>query len=134
MPLEYTWFLDGRIVLMQGSGILTTEDFAKEEIIMRQFLDQAPKIHILIDDRQLDRFPPISVMRSSQWIQDQRVGWFIIFGLRNRLLSVIASTLMRVFGVNGRIFGTFEESIAFLQKVDETLPNLTTLPQPKLVK
>ena len=126
MPIEYSWLVEGRVVAMKSSGVLTAEDLISEESVMANYLAHAtaPLLHIVADQTGLQKFPDLKLMSSSRWPRDPRVGWFVMYGLNNKILSFVASIGAQLFRMRIRMVSTRADALAFLQKVDSTLPNL----------
>ena len=124
MPIEYSWLVKGRVVAMKSSGQLTAEDLKGEESIMTNYLEHAtaPLLHIVADQTGLEKFPDLKLMSSSKWPKDPRVGWFVMYGLNNKVLSFVASVGAQLFRMRIRMVNTRQDALEFLRRVDSTLP------------
>ena len=56
---------------------------------------------------------------------NSRLGWVIIFGSDDRIVKFIASAIASMFKTRFRFFYTQGEAFAFLNSVDENLPDLS---------
>lgn len=126
MPISYSWLVEGRIVQLKSSGEITLNDIQKEDAIMMEFLEQttAPLVHVLADQTDLEKMPDIKSFTASHWVKDKRVGWFLVYGMKYKFLRFAMSVGAQIFQLRTRTFDTHEEALAFLQSVDETLPDL----------
>jgi hypothetical protein len=135
MPISHRWFLENRIVLFKFSGSVTFEEVvsALEDSARIVNESEEEKVHFLHDWSQLERFPTniLQIRKETNApIRDLRkLGWLVIFGAENRLLRYISQTVLQVFRIRFRMFTHAEDAIAYLRKMDPTLPELA-VPNP----
>lgn len=135
MPIQYSWLVEGRIILLEAIDQITLQDIQAEDEIMRGFFSQsnAPLIHVLADETRPEKMPDLKSFAASNWVKDPRVGWFILYGLKHKFLRFVLTVGAQLFRLRTRIFDTREEAIDFLQNIDDTLPDLTQYKQTKSV-
>jgi hypothetical protein len=123
MPLKYSWYLDGHIVLMESAGIITRDDLIEENTIMQGYLDQLkyPLLHIISDQTHVEKMPDLRDLKMSTWVKDPRVGWFVFYGIKNPVFRFFIATGSQLFHLRNRVVNTQEEAVAFLESVDKMI-------------
>ncbi len=89
---------------------------------MRSWLaDAIAPVHVVVNGSGVERYnltlnqalaiyPPL----------DPKVGWTVFYGT-NRVTRFFASTMMQLVKGNFSFFGSYEETLAFLVRTDQTL-------------
>ena len=134
MKYEYrfSWMLEGRIIFVEMKGDLAAapvEYMQAFDSEINQLLDQgsAPLVHSIGDMRMVSSMPDFRVMsRVFTFPKNPHMGWQLMVGMEmNPAVRVISHITSQIFRVRNRQMNTVDEAVAFLQKVDSTLPDLS---------
>lgn len=122
--IEYQWLVEGRIVVFGGNGNISAEDIEKENEILTEFFEQGtgPLVHVIGDDRNLTEFPPLSTLLSVEWLQHEKLGFFIIVGMSNVIDRMKSHMATNKHQVRFRLVDTMEEALEILEFADPSLP------------
>jgi len=126
MPIEIKEYVPNQVLYSYYRGeISDTELFAMDRSV-EDFLDRttSPLEHMLTDVRDMIRPAGLSSLMKMKCGRHPKLGWVILFGIRNPAIKFVLMAAASMFKVRIRHFNTFEESIEFLQSVDGTLPDL----------
>jgi hypothetical protein len=131
MPYQVTWLVEDRVLYFYLYDILSSDDFHAMMTEGRTLVDsgQAP-VHIITDLTDVEKTEVgIDEFRKRGRDRSPNLGFSVNVTPRRseRLVSSIAA---RVMGFNTRHFSTLEKAIAFLQRMDTSLPALE-LPAPR---
>jgi len=129
MAVNYSWILEGRIVHIQVIGQMSTEEMQNEDAVMQTFFNKrsGPLLHVLIDETQMTALPDLKTMFKVRWIQNPDLGWFIMYGVNERLESFKAHVATSKYRVRFAMVDTLNEALDLLQERDLTLPDLKPL-------
>jgi hypothetical protein len=128
MPAENSWIVENRVMLTRLTGHITVEDMAVSARKGTAMIESgvAP-VYSLVDASQIEHFPlKLNELKTvSEQGSSDKLGWIIIYGIPNRLLSFLATTFVQVIGKRYRVVATQEEALEFVaQQEGETLiPN-----------
>jgi hypothetical protein len=117
MPAENTWIVENRVMLTRLSGHITIEDMqasARRGTAMIE-TGTAP-VYSLVDASQIEHFPlKLNELKSvTDEGSSDKLGWIIIYGIPNRLLSFLATTFAQLIGKNYKVVNTQDEALAFI--------------------
>jgi hypothetical protein len=126
MAYRIEWLVEGRIALTYLSGLITLEETLTFDRDILPYLEQAqpPLVHLLFDTSALEQLPGITTLNKFQWPKHPRVGWVISYPQPNPLIAFLTYLMAQIFKSRNRTMNTLEESLAFLNDVDATLPDL----------
>jgi hypothetical protein len=126
MPYTLRWLAAEKVVFQVVSGNFTVAELVASDADLVACLDQstAPLVHMLVDLSGLSSVPLVGAFKDIPSLKHPRMGWYICFGISNKMLQSILYLVGQVFKVRYRFFNTPEEALDFLQKVDSTLPDL----------
>jgi len=119
------WVVQGRVMLVQFSGVLTLENVkqmnAQAAILMEQALP--PHVDVIADGTSVTKFDPdlvnIRNLRGSLG-KHPLVNWHIIVDPDpNPAMRFIGSIVFNLLGARYRVMSTVEEALAFLQAGNE---------------
>jgi hypothetical protein len=134
MPINHSWFLPERIVLVHMAGIMTLDEIRDAFAESARYVESssARKVHLLHDWRDLKRFPR-NVMEIRRVLlariqNPRKIGWVVMFGTMNPLARFLMDMAMQTFRIRFRAFNTPEEALAFLRKMDASLPEMSAEP------
>ncbi|MCU0514023.1 MAG: hypothetical protein MUE40_15815 [Anaerolineae bacterium] len=125
MPIQSIDYVPGRVVYSRATGITTVPELLEA---VHYFEDQArqtsaPLLHVISDLRQARQMPTLHELVAMNVPQNEKLGWMLIVG-SNKFFHFISSVLAGMFKTRFRYYETLEQAIAFLQSVDESLPDL----------
>ena len=124
-----SWFLEGRIIKAEMEGDWDEKIVAAFDQDVQRFLSQATadRVHILADVTQMHAMSSIFGLNVT-FIRSPHLGWIVAYGAHtNMLVHAAASAGAKLFGVNFHEEKTLDKALAFLNRVDTTLPDLTRL-------
>jgi hypothetical protein len=126
MNYEISWLLKGRIVLHQTFALPTQDDVAQMDEQFLDYLEQAeaPLLHFIYDMSAQDKVPDLKTMANMEFTRHPAMGWAIVIGTVNPMTKFLITTVSQINKTRFRMFTTREEALAFLQEVDNTLPQL----------
>ncbi len=134
MSLRLRWCYDNRILLLQGIGYLSVEDFTAIEDELTACLtdrpadavhspDQQPDtVHLLLDLNRVSALPSVQEWHQLNWLHSEGIGWILIIGLHQVKYQVLLTIVMQLTGQRNRFFQTRKKALAFLSLLDPDLP------------
>jgi hypothetical protein len=133
MGYEVSYLVDRRIVFIHLQGKLTMDELRVMTAESRRLSEEGiPFVHVLSDTRELKvDFKVSDFMELFRGLPPiPTVGWSVHI-TDNALQRFFFSLISQLVHNKTRTFATVEEGIAFLQKIDDTLP---VIPMPSKVK
>lgn len=125
MSVQTKWLIADRVIETTFSGDITVEDlYANDENILPMIQAGQKPIHIICDVTRVDRFPTqiVPIKKSAEsYLRHNKMGWFILIGLDNKVLRFLGQVIANASGVQMRQTATLEEAFTILRKVDPTL-------------
>ncbi len=128
MPYKASWFVDKRVMLLQAWGERTLEEMQENsDIMIKAVREGHPPVHIFADIRQVTEYPRSlkEIKRSLSAFQEPNLGWIVVV-TENQLISFLGDVVSQLSQKNFKSFKTPDEAIAFLWRIDASLPE--TLP------
>ena len=128
MPYKVQWLVEKRVVLSRYEGIVTIED-ARGQVSEANALlrDGIPLTHSIVDMSTVEKLPSLQLasefMGTDMSEVRDKLGWTIVI-TNNKFLKFASSLFVPIFKVRQRFFGSLDETLAFLQEEDNTLPPL----------
>lgn len=115
------WLVQGRVILVQFSGVLSLQDVhemnAKAAVLMQQALP--PHVHVIADGTRVTEFDKdlISIRTMHGALaKHPLVNWHIIVDPKpNPAMKFIGSTVFNLLGARMRVMTSIDEAMAFLQ-------------------
>jgi hypothetical protein len=130
MSYAVKWLLENRIVYILNTGVGTADDVVdsmREAIAMMASID-AP-VHIIIDGQteknDIGLGDLLTIMRSTP--RSPNIGW-AVYVSENKMNRFFGSMASQIAGAQTKAFTTLPEAIAFLQHIDQGLPDNIPLP------
>ena len=128
MPYEVSWFIEKRIVKAVLTGDLTIRDAEAASLKTSEFIlkGQPPLVHLIADTTNLGKFPTnLSLINgeASHHLRNPMIGWTIVIS-SSTATRFVSSIMTQVTRVRFRMFSTWDQSIEFLLRQDETLQGL----------
>ncbi len=128
MSYHISWLVEGYVIDVSFEGNLTVEELEDQAFAALEYMNngETELIHSILDLTALEKVPlSMSIFSGSfaEPLRHPRVGWNI-FITTNRMFKLMVSTILKLSSGKYRIFPTREEGLAFLNEVDNTLPNL----------
>lgn len=120
------WLVPDRVIYIKAAGEITpsVREWMNKQAIFLYHTSATPKIHLLIDSRQVTSQSP-KTRRDQPAIWHPRRGWCITIGaVQNPLLRTLANPLLWLLRTQARDFASDEDALAFLQQADSSLPDL----------
>jgi hypothetical protein len=128
MPYTIEWLVPHKVIFERDWGEYSAADLEVFDRELVAYLDSstAPLVHVIADATDLHHVPLMAAFKDLQFLKHPRLGWYIGIGVANKFVKVITSLVGQVFKIRYRFVDTPAEALAFLQKVDSTLPDLPT--------
>lgn len=130
MPVDVSWYLEGRIVDVKYSGDVTIEDKGKGAELEYDFLEQgtAPLVHVLLNITDQTSSPTdIRAIQNAldKALKHPKKGWTLAFGKEEfRMENFVNSVVTQSSSARYRTFVTLQETLEFLIYVDPSLRDL----------
>jgi hypothetical protein len=125
MPYQVSWLVDKRIIYFQTSGVVSIDEVkAANKQIMVMLGEGTPFMHLITDSSEVEKIQVsltdlASVFRNMP--SSPGLGWSIYVSPK-MVDRFLANVTTQMTNSRHREFPTLAEAIAFLQKMDETLP------------
>ncbi|MCL4247454.1 MAG: STAS/SEC14 domain-containing protein [Anaerolineae bacterium] len=126
MSNEVTWHLEGQVIYMRLSGMVTVEDIKQaSETVTAMAPAESTRVHLIVDLRDLQKFPTqlkelASVIPN---IPRRGNGW-LLFVSQNAFVRFLSSTLAQMASRRMKVFDDPQAALDFLQLMDADLPPL----------
>jgi hypothetical protein len=135
MPVKIGWLVENRISYFRYEGDVTVEEVAEASRIGILLLEQSDHelIHSLQDSRFQKSFPSnINVLAKTvrEALAHPQMGWLISVGIDNDLIRFVATLVSKLTRTRHRVIADYDEALAFLNKADSSLPDLTNIVPP----
>ncbi len=134
MGVQNTWLLENWIGYFLLDGQLTLEDIKRWfqiSVEMDVTVPEGRLVHTVVNLSRLDGLPKLSELTNKDlWKRPQRHGWLIFVMGDNAGVKFPAGVIAQVMDLRHRFFDTFEDGLAFLQKNDSGLPDISMLKPP----
>ena len=123
MSFLVDWFVEQRVIQVELQGNVTLaqiEDII--EHIDRHVEQGVAPIHIIMDMTHVTTHPSMIQIKkvSGGRKPDPRMGWTLVVGA-NLISRLINNALLQINNVRYRNFASYDDALAFLQEVDDTL-------------
>jgi hypothetical protein len=131
MTYQITWLLENRILYVLNTGIGTAEDVVNSTREVKTLLEQSrPFVHMIVDGQQeandIKLGDLLTILRTSP--ASPNLGWFIYVS-ESKMNRFFGSMASQMTGAQTKAFATLAEALAFLQHVDQSLPDNIPLPE-----
>ena len=127
MPVDLSWYVEGRVIYIKYSGDVTIEDKrigAQQEY---EFLDAGTSslVHVLLDITDQTSSPTnIKAVQNAldKALKHPKKGWTLAFGKEEfRMENFVNSVVTQASSARYRTYVTLEETLEFLVYVDPPL-------------
>src|SRR5688572_16562934 len=101
MPYKLSWYKPEQILYMKSPLDISEDDTRLADGAIHQQMSEAKarKVHIIIDDTEVQSMPGVMVMRSLKTLQHPKMGWTVVVGQNNkvfRMMYTITCHLLRI--------------------------------------
>ena len=132
MGYEIDWLVAGRVIKAEYFDELDLQTMIEigDELVTMIDSADSPLVHVLMDTERVTQYPhqvAQLVKTANNIYRNPRIGWSIVYGREDRLMKFVMTTITGMFKVRFRIFNTQEDAFAFLNSVDQELPDLSSL-------
>jgi hypothetical protein len=128
MASEYFWLLKDRIIYVHLSGTVGEVDLREgNTFISRCLAESNYPVHIQFDCKDVQRitFSVVQIRNELHYLQHPALGWVVIFGMTGvveHMIEFLSTVVTRLTGLQVYSAETSEEGLAFLRRVDSSLP------------
>ncbi|MEL6307090.1 MAG: hypothetical protein AAFV98_08345 [Chloroflexota bacterium] len=121
------WLLEERVIYIKSQGNMSEEELITIDNQVVAMLDtsQAEQVHVVVNVTELEDAPSLPALVRQKFLQHPRFGWYITVGA-NALLRFLGATTGRLTNINFQFARSLGEAKSHLQRIDETLPDLTS--------
>lgn len=115
------WMIEGRVIMVQGTDVVTAPEMEEQIEQVRQLLDTGqPPVHLIVDTSKT-RIVPRNLMtiRNIRY-RHPSIGQLFFVGSGRGLLT--GTIIARLNGINSRNFNTLSDALLYLERLDLTLP------------
>jgi hypothetical protein len=120
------WLVPERVIYIWAAGDIgpSVREWMNTQAVYLYHSCGTPKVHLFIDTRQVTHQSP-ATRQDRPAIWHPRRGWCVTMGaVHNPLLRAFINPVLRLTRAHIQDFTGEEAALAFLQKVDPTLPEL----------
>ncbi|MCA9895879.1 MAG: hypothetical protein KC615_23000 [Anaerolineae bacterium] len=129
---DIDWFIENRVIMHRYPATVSLEQLAEQFDSIHDMINEvsvdASLVHVLMNAENLDHYPKqiAKIGNTAKSLLDNpKLGWVIFYGRDDRLMQFISSAVAAMFRTRFRFFYTQEEAFAFLNSVDQELPDLS---------
>ena len=132
MSEQVSWLIPKRVILQRMPGAYNGEEAAAVFSTIRAYLDESDEllVHVLVDMTE-NTSMPMNIRDAQPLVKEifshPRIGWTVIYGMRNPAMRFLSSVVSQVSRVRFRNVATREEAIQHLEAVVHGLPPLRPL-------
>lgn len=127
MAYELSWLLDKRIIHLRTFGVLSTEEYRSSAgEILESFDNGIAPVHVIVDHLDVEKieFDPKLVKELIFAETHANGGWTILVSA-SKLAKFSLSMITQLNKVPMNTCDTVQQALVTLQRVDQTLPDLT---------
>ncbi len=124
MPYTIKWLVPQQIIVVIFDKMMTIAETQEYDTRVVEMLEasQFEQVHIIADVTQVEQFPNLAQANQLKMMQHKNLGWVVGLGVKNPLVKVVGLLLSKLFGNRLQWCSTREEALAFLHRLDNTLP------------
>lgn len=130
MPVQINWLVRDRVVAVTLSGQLSAEEINQtSRTINEHVVSGVSPVHIYLDIRTVHQ-TSLNLRELNNLIvreHQDRFGWFILI-TDSPLARFLGATVIQLARLRVHVAATPDHGLAYLNRVDPLLPDLTTLP------
>jgi hypothetical protein len=126
MPHNISWLVEGRVILAELTGEVSSDEFRAYDRTMCEHLDSAAasQAHYVVNTSQLEGVPNLNDIKEFTFLKHPHLGWTAAIGTFDPLVRLVGNLMSKVYKFRTRELKSVEEAFDFLQQVDATLPDL----------
>jgi hypothetical protein len=122
------WYVTDRVMVVEYADYITLADVAEADgliLAMVQHLPAPRQVHYVLDVRQRGEIDPAAQRwRNIRAYVRPFDGWLVVIDPQpHALMRFLMATVCQVLRIRFRVFGTFEDGLIFLARVDPELGN-----------
>ena len=133
MPVENSWFIEGRVVLTRLVGDVTVEELetASKQGTALNEAGVAP-IYGLVDMTELAHFPSRlnDFTKLIQQGKSDKLGWIIVYGIPNRMANFLATLFAQLIRTNFKVVNTQQEALEMIERLEGKMPDPVPIANP----
>ncbi|GEM_PF-2404494 len=125
MPIDTSWLLEDRVMLIEMSGDLSLDDMRQGTLYSLDALNKTNhQIHQIIDLSQVKSLPN-NIAEFAKIAQPanehEMMGWVIVYGVQNKLIKFIATMTGHISKTQLKIVDSQAEAIDVLKRIEVLL-------------
>jgi hypothetical protein len=137
MAIDFSWYIEGQVVLAKISGISDGADLRKGQSVIGPWMDEskAEMVHIIFDCWEMKRiaFSVSQELNTLQYLRHQKMGAFVVVGLhptQRAIANLMGGMITRMTRAKFSAAKDMETAIETIRKLDTTIPAvIPPLPQ-----
>ena len=122
------YLLPDKILYVPLNGHLSLDELCRigKHTIHLAENSPTPPVHFIIDETNLQDIPRHlpSLIKTTNWLGHPKIGVVVLYGAQNQLIRFVTATIAQFAGAQFRLANSFNESVAYLQVLDDSLPDL----------
>lgn len=130
MAFEIRWYVPDRLVYVQFYDTVTEADVRRASLTLVNLLDFDPRKYMIFDASLVTKYPTLMEIKNAMMSANLRYTstWVITYGFVQGIAQFLLAVAVQLIRVRFRALTSLEESLAFLQEVDSTLPPMLPVP------
>lgn len=123
MAVQLVWQVEKRVVSIVVSGVLDLDAIhAQAEAVVRVMNDVPDALHVILDLKDLEQFPPLIECIRFPYFSHPRRGTIMIIGLTQKpQFRILVNSLITGLRLSAQAVETVDEAMAALRLIDPTL-------------
>jgi len=122
MPIEHSWLVEGKVILIEMSGELSLEELQASAAQSLDALNQANEtLHQIIDFTHASSLANnlSDLSKLSRPVNEHPLlGWVVMYGIQNKLIKFLTTMTGQLTNSKLKSVDTREDATAFLQHVE----------------
>ena len=131
MAIDFSWYIEGQVVLAKISGISDGADLRKGQSVIGPWMDEstAKMVHIIFDCWEMKRiaFSVSQELSTLQYLRHQKMGAFVVVGLhptQRAIANLMGGMITRMTRAKFSAARDMETAIETIRKLDTTIPTV----------
>lgn len=120
MPYEISWYDPSRIIVLKGSASISDADIQDADNKIHSLLTSSSKdrVHVIIDDAQVERMPGVSTTMKLKALEHPKMGWTVLVGQNDKVNRMMYTITCHLRGLPLYFADSLEEAVTFLAKTE----------------
>jgi len=133
VPITLEWLMEGWVLFARGFDETTVEDVQNVHRAGIEMSLQVPAgrlVHLIVDTREVSKTVSLIDLAKLGIRPAPNAGWSIFISSRNKFVNFLTSSVSMIMGLRFRQVNSWPEALRLLNQIDDSLPDLSQLPEP----